>query len=144
MDKVTLGIRKENIKYDFRETCFGIVYKDNNFYLTEKNGEISLIGGGVEENETHFETLRREFLEEAGLTIKSIEEFVLVDCYWVTRNNDNMNSLANFYIVEIDDEINKPTEELSKLIILKDIKDKLLLPYQKEAINLFYEKYNIN
>ena len=40
MEKVTLGTKKENIKYCFRETCFGIVYKDNNFYLTEKNGEI--------------------------------------------------------------------------------------------------------
>ena len=75
MEKVTLGTKKENIKYCFRETCFGIVYKDNNFYLTEKNGEISLIGGGVEKNETHIETLKREFLEEAGLTIKKIESF---------------------------------------------------------------------
>ena len=141
MEKIIIGIKKENIKYDFRETCFGIVYKDNQFYLTEKNGQISLIGGGVVENETHIETLKREFIEEAGLTIKDIEEFVTIDCYWITRNNDNMNSLANFYIVEINDEISKPTEKSSKLLILKEIKDKLPLPYQNEAINLFYQKY---
>lgn len=143
MKKIILGTKIENIKYDFRETCFGIVYKDNNFYLTEKNGEISLIGGGIENSETHIETLEREFIEEAGLTIKNIKGFVTIDCYWITRNNDNMNSLANFYIVEINDETNVPTEENSKLVILKEteIRNKLTLPYQKEAINLFFEKY---
>lgn len=141
MKKITIGIKKENVKYDFRETCFGIVYKDNQFYLTEKNGEISLIGGGVEENETHIETLKREFIEEAGLSIKNIEDFVTIDCYWITRNNDDMNSLANFYIVGINDEVIEPTEKSSKLLILKELKDKLPLPYQNEAINLFYQKY---
>lgn len=143
MKKIRLGVKKRTVKYDFRETCFGIVYKDKKFYLTEKNGEISLIGGGIEKNETHKETLKREFLEEAGLTIKNIYEFVTIDCYWVTRNNDNMNSLANFYIVEITDEINEPSEESSKLIVLEEseIKDKLQLPYQKEAINIYYNEH---
>ena len=143
MDRIILGNKIDSIKYDFRETCFGIVYKNDKFYLTEKNGEISLIGGGIEPNETYEETLKREFIEEAGLTIKKIKEFVTIDCYWITRNNDYMNSLANFYIVEIDNEIKEPTEEISRLVILEktEIKDKLSLPYQREAINLFFEKY---
>ena len=57
------------------------MYQDNRFYVTEKNGEISLIGGEVEPNETHIETLKREILEEAGLSIKNIEEFITIDCY---------------------------------------------------------------
>jgi 8-oxo-dGTP diphosphatase len=143
MKKIVLGVKKSKIKYDFRETCFGIIYKDNKFYLTKKNNEISLIGGGVEKDETHEETLKREFIEEAGLTIKNIYEFITIDCYWITRNNDYMNSLANFYIVEIEDKINKPTESASKLIVLEEskIKDALKLPYQKEAIELFYNQY---
>ena len=61
----------------------------------------------------------------------------------LSRNNDDMNSLANFYIVEIDNEIKEPTEEISRLVILEktEIKDKLSLPYQREAFNLFFEKY---
>ena len=49
MKKVVVGKKDENIKYDFRETCFGIVYKNDMFYLTSKKGEPSLIGGGIEE-----------------------------------------------------------------------------------------------
>lgn len=144
MKKIILGVKKANIKYDFRETCFGIVYKNDKFYVTKKNGEISLIGGGVEPNETHEETLKREFIEESGLTITNIKEFITIDCYWITRNNDDMNSLANFYIVEVSDHIIDATEKESKLVILEktELKDKLPLPYQKEAINLFLNHIN--
>ena len=145
MKKVRLGTKKRGVKYDFRETCFGIVCKNNKFYLTEKKGEISLIGGGIEPNENHIECLKREFLEEAGLTITNCYEFITIDCFWITRNNKNMESLTNFYIVDICDKIQKPTEKLSKLVIieLEEIISKLELPYQKEAIKLYLEKYNI-
>lgn len=142
MKKIRLGTKKKDIKYVFRETCFGIVYKNKSFYITDKLGELSLIGGGIEENETKEETLRREFLEEAGLIITKIKEFITIDCYWLTRNNKDMNSLANFYIVEVNDNINEPTEKESKLVLLESDKiiDSLTLPYQKEAIRLFLEQ----
>lgn len=144
MKKIRLGVKKRNLKYDFRETCFGIVYKNNEFYLTSKKGELSLIGGGVEENETHKETLKREFIEESGLVVKEVSDFITIDCYWYTRSKTNMNSLANFYIVKVSDKIKEPTEEGSILVKVKekDILEKLELPYQKKAIELFLEKKN--
>ena len=142
MKKIKLGVEKKQTKYDFRETCFGIVYKDGEFYLTEKNGEISLIGGGIEPGENHIETLKREFIEEAGLTIIDCREFVTIDCFWYTKDNRDMESLANFYIVEVSDNITTPTEEGSKLIKLQpnNVIGKLPLPYQKKAIELFFVK----
>lgn len=143
MRKIRLGIKKRSVKYNFRETCFGIVHKDDKFYLTDKNGEISLIGGGVESNENHIECLKREFIEEAGLTVNNCYEFITIDCFWITRNNKNMESLANFYIVDVNDKIEQPTEELSKLVIIEkdEIISKLALPYQKEAVRLYLEQY---
>ncbi len=143
MKKIKLGTKKRNINYDFRETCFGIVFKDNIFYLTEKSNEISLIGGGIEEKEEHLECLKREFIEEAGLTIINYHEFLTIDCFWNTRNNQNMESLANFYIVEVSDKIKTPTEKESKLVTINqnEILSKLALPYQKEAVKLYIEKY---
>ena len=144
MKKIVLGEKKENTKYDFRETCFGIAHKNNKFYLTEKDGELSLIGGGVEENESHLETLKREFIEESGLTITECSNFVTIDCFWYTKDKENMESLANFYIVKVDDKIIEPTEKNSKLVKVssKDLIDKLSLPYQKKAIELYIEKRN--
>ena len=141
MRKIRLGRKKRQVNYKFRETCFGIVLKGNNFYVTEKDGEISLIGGGIDNNETHEETLRREFIEEAGLKIKKITPFVTIDCYWHTRDNHEMNSLANFYIVEVEDDILEPTESVSKLVLVSkdEIMPKLLLPYQQKAMQMFLE-----
>ena len=71
MKKIKLGTRNKNLKYDFRETCFGLYRKDNQILVTidKKRNQYSLIGGGIEESETKHDTLRREFLEEAGIKI---------------------------------------------------------------------------
>lgn len=143
MKKIIVGKKEKNIKYDFRETCFGIVYKNNLFYLTKKKGEPSLIGGGIEVGEDVKVCLEREFIEEAGLTVTSIKEFITVDCYWFTRGNTYMNSLANFYIVDVSDEEVVPIEVGHELI--KVSKDEILnllpLPYHKKAIEMYLEDY---
>ena len=144
MKKIVLGTKKNDINYHFRETCFGIVKVDNDFYLTKKDNDISLIGGGIEQGETHIECLKREFLEESGLIITKVKEFITIDCYWLTKNNLNMESLANFYIVSISKKKMTPTENGSTLVKFKQDKllDKLALPYQKEAIRLYLEEYH--
>lgn len=141
MEKIIVGRKDEKIKYDFRETCFGIVYKNDMFYLTNKKGEPSLIGGGIEVGEDPKVCLEREFMEEAGLTVTDIREFITVDCYWITRNNDNMNSLANFYIVEVSDEEKEPTEAGHELLKVtkEEVFDLLPLPYHKKAIEMYLE-----
>lgn len=143
MKKIILGKKEENTKYYFRETCFGIVYKNDKFYLTSKNDEISLIGGGLEKGEDHIECLKREFMEEAGLTIIDYSEFITIDCFWLTRDNDNMESLANFYIIEVSNKIENPTEKISKLELVdkNEILSKLPLPYHKEAIKIYLEQF---
>ena len=50
---ILIGEKNENIKYDFRETVFGICLKNEELYLTKKGEDISLIGGGIELNHLH-------------------------------------------------------------------------------------------
>ena len=96
--EIQIGIKDKNFKYGFRETCFGICMKNNKVYLTSKNNEISLIGGGKEKNETYENCLSREFLEESGCKIKSIKEFCTIDCFWITKTNYHMESLVHFFL----------------------------------------------
>ncbi len=139
MKKVQIGIKSKGIHYIFRETCFGIYEKNNQMYLTKKNNEISLIGGGIKKGESCFECLKREFLEESGCLVKKAKELYTIDCYWVTRDNINMESLAHIFLVEIDDKILLPLEKESELIIMdkNHILEKLELPYQKKAIEMY-------
>ena len=78
-------------------------------------------------------------VEEAGLTIEECNEFITIDCFWVTQNNEDMESLANFYITKISNDIVDNTEKESKLVKVKkkELIKILPLPYQKKAIELY-------
>ena len=140
MKKIIMGKKDCNKEYKFRETCFGIVVKNDKLYCTEKRNELSLIGGGIEKGENHLECLKREFLEEAGLIIKSAEPLCTIDCFWLTRDKNNMESLTNIYIVETSDDILKPTEEGCKLtcIELENAVNSFPLPYHKKALEEYF------
>lgn len=142
MKKIQIGNEFKNGEYEYRETCFGIYEKDNKLYLTEKNNEISLIGGGIEKNESYFDCLRREFLEESGCMLKESQELYIIDCYWVTRNNVNMRSVAHIFLVDIEDKILEPLEKESRLVIINKnmVLEKLELPYQIKAIEMYLKE----
>ncbi len=139
MKKVQIGVKYNKINYVFRETCFGIYEKNKQFYLTKKNNEISLIGGGKEPEESYFECLKREFLEESGCLVREATHLYTINCYWVTRDNINMQSLVHIFLVEIDDKIMLPLEKESELVIMDKNKvlEKLELPYQKKAMEMY-------
>lgn len=142
MKRIVLGNKDDNINYEFRETCFGIVKKNDLFYITKKRNDYSLIGGGIEDNESFIDCLRREFREEAGLNIINIEELCIVDCYWYTRSEVYMNSLSNIFIVDVSDEEFEPLENDSMLVKCdKDfLMDHIHLPYQIEGLNEYFNK----
>ena len=141
MKKITIGKKLENTKYDFRETCFGIYVRDGKILLVKKNEQFSFIGGGVEENETYEECLKREFIEESGYEISCIKPFVTIDCFWLAEGKWPLESLANFYIVELGKKIGESTEEghIVEEINIEDADKLLPLPYHKKALELFVE-----
>ena len=57
-----------------RHAVRGIIYQNSKFLLlySERDGDYSFPGGGVEVGETEHEALRRELLEECGAEVLSI------------------------------------------------------------------------
>ena len=139
---ILIGEKNENIKYVFRETVFGICLRNEELYLTQKGEDISLIGGGIESNETEEATLKREALEEAGLEIIGMNKICDIDCYWKTRDNRDMESLTHIYRIEISDKIIEPLEVESKLVkmSINEAKNQLKLPYHKQGLTKFLNK----
>ena len=133
---IKVGERDESLEYGFRETCFGICVKDNVFFVTRKGKQFSLIGGGVEKNESKEQCLEREFLEEAGLKIKSAKDLCTVDCYWLANGNYPLRSLAHFFVVDVNDEQTQPSESGCELaeVPYDQIEQILPLPYQIAAV----------
>ena len=139
MEKIVIGEKLEGRKYDFRETCFGICVKDGKMLLVKKKEQYSFVGGGVENGETHEDCLKREFIEESGYEIASIKPFVTVDCFWLAAGKYPLESLANFYIVEVGQKVCEPTEEGHEVeeINIENAENLLPLPYHKKALELF-------
>ena len=54
-----------------------------------------------------------------------------------------MESLAHIFLVDIEDNINKPLEKESELVIIDihNALDYLELPYQRKALELYLAKY---
>ena len=140
MRKIKLGTKEKSLKYDFRETCFGLYIKDNKLLVTydKKYNQYSLIGGGIQKNETKHEALRREFLEEAGIKIKNIKHFITIDCFWLASNNYPIESLSNFYYIDIDKYLDIECESSYEFIDINNIN--IPLPYQKKALELFIKE----
>jgi len=129
-------------KYSFRETCFGIVKNDNRLLVVNKNNQYSLVGGGIEKEETFIECLKREFLEESGYSITEVKELVCIDCYWLAANKYPMLSRVNVFEVEVDFTSKKEPEEKGcypEWIDIDNLIDLLPLPYHKKALEYYME-----
>lgn len=146
MKTITLGEKFVNRKFDFRETCFGICERNGKILLTKKTkkNEIAMVGGGIEQCETHEDCLKREFLEESGYTIESIDELCAVDCFWPAGGECPMESLANFYVVNLSEEADNPTEDGHEpvWVSIDEAENLLPLPYHKEGIRQYLAMKN--
>jgi 8-oxo-dGTP diphosphatase len=143
MKTITIGEKFDDCKFDFRETCFGMCEKDGKMLLVKQNGDFSFIGGGIEENETHEECLKREFIEESGYEILDVKPFVTIDCFWLAAGKWPMESLAHYDIVKVGNKICEPTEagHEPQIVGIDEVFNLLSLPYHKKALECFLKDY---
>ena len=91
---------------------YGIIVQNNKIVLIRKvrggyKGKLDLPGGGIEHTETPTETLKREIMEEAGITISNYE---LLDCTsvnikWNVEKDlwEDLHHIGILYKVETND-----------------------------------------
>lgn len=140
MQKILLGIKDPNLKYDFRETCFGLYKNDNQVLVMfdKEHNQYSFIGGGIEKSEKKEEALQREFLEEVGIRIKNIQPFITIDCFWLAGGDYPLESLANFYTIDIEGYLDVECESQYEFVDIHKLD--LPLPYQRKALELFLKE----
>ncbi|MBM7647070.1 8-oxo-dGTP diphosphatase [Scopulibacillus daqui] len=72
MDMITFGSKEEGREYIWRPAVYCLMFnnqKDKIAIIETSNGRYFLPGGGIENNETHEECLKREAIEEMGTDI---------------------------------------------------------------------------
>ncbi len=139
----TFGIKKPDTIYKERTGAYGIgfsaVGKIPVAMTHLYNGEIGyfLLGGGIENNESHIDCIIREALEEAGLSVMPQELVCKGDYYhWIEQTKTDFHGVGYFYYMEIGDIVSEPTEPDHYLVWLtfEQIKEKLFLPHQIWAV----------
>jgi len=101
-----------NDKIILRKAVRGIILNDNKILMiySEKTKEYKFPGGGIEENETAEEALKREVLEEAGYNInKIIEKIGIITEYSIAKEGKGsiFEMISEYYTVNIDNNQNK-------------------------------------
>lgn len=100
----------------YRVSVKGVVYDEQGRILLarESSGKWDLLGGGLDHDENPKAGLRREFLEEAGLTIISISDRPL---FFLTAYNERRGTyMANvLYEITLQDLDFKPSAECQEV-----------------------------
>jgi len=104
-DKNTLNLINGNII--LRNAVRAIIINENKILMVylEKTDEYKFAGGGINENETIEEALKREVLEEIGYKVKNIiEKIGIMTEYSKALENENnvFKMISEYYLVEIE------------------------------------------
>lgn len=94
------GINSFNIR------VYGLCVQDNKLLVLHEEyvGEklIKLPGGGMEYGEGTIDCLKREFMEEINLSIKSVEHFYTQEDFVQSKFRENEQLLTIYYLVEVE------------------------------------------
>jgi 8-oxo-dGTP diphosphatase len=115
MDIITFGEKEEGKDYIRRPAVYGLMFnsnKDKIAIIQTSDGKYFLPGGGIENNETHEECLKREALEEMGM---EFEMGLFIGCarryFYSTNEYKYYLSEGYFYLCDKGKQLGKPTEE---------------------------------
>lgn len=90
----------------FNIRVYGLCIQDNKLLVLHEEyvGEklIKLPGGGMEYGEGIIDCLKREFMEEINLSIKSVEHFYTQEDFVQSKFRENEQLLTIYYLVEVE------------------------------------------
>jgi 8-oxo-dGTP diphosphatase len=138
----------DGVNYIERKGAYGItINKLNQVAVIEMPHGDFLPGGGIEENESEEEALKREFVEETGFSI-SIGSHICrgIQYGFGPRSGKYLKLVGSFYLITLGNDTGLKTESDHKLVwkSLEELKKSMRIEYQywavQEAFKLKYSK----
>ena len=88
--------------------------------IESKEGYYGFPKGHVEDNETEFETARREVFEETGLRVEFLENFRIEDSHPFQRNGETRMKYIVYFLAEFSNQFLRAQESELNSIHLMD------------------------
>ncbi len=141
---VRIGNQVEGVKYTKRFASYAIMERkeDKKIAIATEGKSYFFLGGGIENEETEIEALKREVIEESGYSIKNIKYFEKVNAWTDGGKRGPLDVTATFYIANFDEEIAEPIEKDHSVLWVnpKEYKDKLFHEYQRYILKEYINK----
>ena len=137
--------KKPGISYGMRTGIYIIAFdNDDRIPVAKTTRGYFLLGGGLEQSESHIDCVKRECMEEAGVNVRIGDLICRSESFhYAVRFKRHMHSISYFYFGQILDKVAEPTETNHELVWLNaaDCYDKLFLAHQRWAVSVAVEKY---
>ncbi len=138
----SFGEKIRGIEYKDRVGAYAIILDDKyNVAVIKTPTGYFLPGGGLEDDETHEDCIKRECLEEAGLSVVVNEFICKGDKYhWSDTLEYYMHGIGYFYFAKVLENVSKPIEKDHELVWLnkKDCYENLFLEHQAWAVYQYF------
>ena len=98
------GAADEGVDYLHRPAAFGLVFHGEKIAcvrVTRDTPYYDLPGGAVDGVETEAQAVIREFVEEAGMTVRPIERIAEAGQYFRKSDGQAVNNVGGFWIAEM-------------------------------------------
>jgi len=135
----------DGIFYQERKGAYGIAINEFNqvAVIQMPHGDL-LPGGGIENNETEEECLRREMIEETGYNIK-IKDFICkgIEYGYAWKPKKYLKLVGSFYLIDFENDTGLKSE-LDHKLVWKDkeeLMESMRLEYQYWAVE---EAFKVN
>jgi len=127
------GRQKAGRVYLDRPCVYGIAYNETGDILVARTRDkLMLPGGGIRENETTEQALRREALEETGWQIEILAPLCRANEYMFSKRKARAtNKLAQFFMIKASARLHDPLDEDHEPLWIS----------RKEAIEKLHHKF---
>jgi len=147
---LTLGARIEGISYYDRIGAYLICIENNKLAVVRDPKGYFLPGGGIDENESLEECVKRESLEETGYSVCVDRHICSAEAYLLHPNVGYFHPIQHYYSGRLIEKVCEPTEDdhAFEWISVGDIESKMYLEIQGRAVKYYIdncvEKEQIN
>jgi 8-oxo-dGTP diphosphatase len=113
-----------------------IPVKGNEVGVVETPKGYFLLGGGLDANETDFQCIKRECLEESGYEVEIGEKVGSAETYMLHPTIGYFHPIQSYYVGKLLDKVKEPVEpdHVFKFVKFEDIENKMYLEMQRWAI----------
>lgn len=136
----TFGYKQENVDYYDRQGAY-LIAIENRMVATVKTPKGNfLLGGGIEDEETHIQCIKRECLEEIGYHVIVDKYVCCAEEYLVHEKLFYFHPVQFYYFGKLVNKVSLPTESdhILEWISISDIENKMYVKAQCWAIKNYF------